>query len=666
MDETILWSLMAQTTKIRPVQENIHSKNTFTDMLMKSCKDLDTVLPLLTSKILGEKGKTMSMKTRMNEGSRREAAVAKMYKDDKNFRADKLIEAWSRIPEVGEGLKTMPVNIARNTAINLDRQYAFMSSLKEAQMSSALNNFTPENMLRLVRLAMPNLIRNKLFTEVALETTKDSIQYVRPFFSKTANGHDLNDRDSTYGLDEAGDDDYDPWNYGKGGEFASDNFRKALYEEVRDRHNMEIANVPVVNKNGEYNLYFRDLTDAADREGLGDLTASAIHLSTKWGKYGANYVDGSVVIMGYNEGDDSNKVDQQIIAVQDIRSGLFLSAPGFKVELTKPVAYRDKFRNNHEAGVTVMPNADGIAEKLTDGRGIMTVKIETTDNVAKAAPWYKEGTTTIRAYGRFNAESDLEGNHLGEVEIRMADYQFKPTMTSIGVSWNQLTEITLQTSYNTSAEELLVSYASQEIRSALDYRAIKLAYQYAKTNASHNPNYYYVFDAAYATEDVPDGSRGAKDGYRDNAATIVSAFDAIGDVIYDEILRGGVSKLCGGPSAVSYLKLAQSLWSPTGKQSSRGAHQEGTFDSMPVFKVPSSIIPTDEILTVWKDDQVETEVSIVFGTLVPFFSTGIIPRKNFYKEAGIATWGDHQVLNRRFLALVKIKNMKDFNQKENY
>lgn len=58
-----------------------------------------------------------------------------------------------------------------------------MSNLKESQMAAALNNFTPENMLRLVRLAMPNLIRSKLFTEVALETTKDSIQYVRPFFS---------------------------------------------------------------------------------------------------------------------------------------------------------------------------------------------------------------------------------------------------------------------------------------------------------------------------------------------------------------------------------------------------------------------------------------------------------------------------------------------------
>lgn len=67
----------------------------------------------------------------------------------------------------------MPVGIARNTAINLDRQYNFMSNLKESQMSSALNNFTPENMLRLVRLSMPNLVRNKIFTEVALETTKD-------------------------------------------------------------------------------------------------------------------------------------------------------------------------------------------------------------------------------------------------------------------------------------------------------------------------------------------------------------------------------------------------------------------------------------------------------------------------------------------------------------
>ena len=81
---------------------------------------------------------------------------------------------------------------------------------------------------------------------------------------------------------------------------------------------MEIANVPVVGKVGddEVKLYFTDLTTKemeATVEELG-LSESAKHLSTKWGKNGANYVDGYVGIFGYNEGDDSNKVDQQLIA----------------------------------------------------------------------------------------------------------------------------------------------------------------------------------------------------------------------------------------------------------------------------------------------------------------------------------------------------------------
>ena len=566
---------------------------------------------------------------------------------------------------MGSGLKAMPIDIARNTAINLDRQYSWMSNLKESQMSTALNNFTPENMLRLVRLSMPNLIRSKVFTEIALETTKDSIQYVRPFFSKTANGHDLNDRDASYGVDTAGEDDYDPWGYSKGGDFNGDDFRKALYEDTRDRANQELANVPVKGDiGGEVALYFKTLTDDdCAALGITKNVDNAKFLSGKWGAQGQNYVDGYVMLYGYNTGDDSERVEQQLIAFQDKRSGQFFAAPGFSVTLTSPVAYRGKFHNNHEAGVTVMPNTDGLQATLDAGQGIMTVTIETTDSVATKAPWYKEGETKIRAFGRFSAESDFEGNYLGEVEIRLTDYQFKPSMTSIGVSWSQLTEITLSTSYSLSAEELLVSYASQEIRSALDYRSIRLGYAVAKSNASHNPNYYYVFDAAYSTEDVPAETRGAKDGYKDNAQTIMSAFDAIGDIIYDEINRGGVSRLVAGPSACSYLKLYNG-YSATGRQSQRGAHQEGTVDAMPLFKVPSAIIPTDEVLTVWKDDQEQTEVSIVFGTLVPFFSTGIIPRKNFYKEAGIATWGDYNVLNRRFLALVKIANMKDFNNKE--
>lgn len=295
---------------------------------------------------------------------------------------------------------------------------------------------------------------------------------------------------------------------------------------------------------GEYSLIFKSFTEEeAKAFGFNDkAAANASFLSQKWGANGANYVDGYVTIYGYNEGDSGESVEKQLVAFQDKRSGQFFAAPGFNVELTKAVALRDKFHNNHEAGVTVLPNTGAdLATALAAGQGVMGIKVTTTDAVATKAPWYKDGVTKLRAFGRFNAESDFEGNYLGEVEIRLTDYQFKPSMTSIGVSWSQLTEITLSTSYNLSSEELLVSYASQEIRSALDYRSVRLAYAVAKSNASHNPNYYYVFDAAYNTTNAVEGSTGTKDGYRENALTFVSAIDAVGDIIYDEIRKIGLA-----------------------------------------------------------------------------------------------------------------------------
>lgn len=60
-----------------------------------------------------------------------------------------------------------------------------------------------------------------------------------------------------------------------------------------------------------------------------------------------------------------------------------------------------------------------------------------------------------------------------------------------------------------------------------------------------------------------------------------------------------------------------------------------------------------------KNPDQENDVSIAFGTLVPFFSTGVIQRKNFYKEAGLASYGDHAVLCKKYLGIVRIDNLKD-------
>ena len=78
----------------------------------------------------------------------------------------------------------------------------------------------------------------------------------------------------------------------------------------------------------------------------------------------------------------------------------------------------------------------------------------------------------------------------------------------------------------------MITYASQEIRSALDYRAVRLAYGIAMTNSHKNPMYVYEFDAHW-------NSNMSLEGYIANSQTFVNAIDAIGDVMFDELDRFG-------------------------------------------------------------------------------------------------------------------------------
>ena len=79
--------------------------------------------------------------------------------------------------------------------------------------------------------------------------------------------------------------------------------------------------------------------------------------------------------------------------------------------------------------------------------------------------------------------------------------------------------------------------------------------------------------------------------------------------------RGGVSRLVAGPAAGSYCYLLDS-YRADGAQPNIGAHQVGTIiNGIPLFKVPSSIIPNNRMLSVFKNEANEADVSLVFGTL---------------------------------------------------
>lgn len=523
---------------------------------------------------------TNAMAARKENAALREATRKHLARTEREFRGAKFVESWSRIPKIGAGLTQLPEAVARNTAINLQTQAASMSKMTEAQLSTSFQGFTPENMLRLVRLAMPNTCRNKVFTEFAMESAKDSIKYIKPVYSKTVHDGDLHDKHTSNTTGAYGDASQYKDTYN---DINEDDFQRALYENTEDRFTQELINIP--------------------GNGQGVFTIPA-----KAAEDGNPAVYAAKLIKGYMKIYDGDE--------------------------THPIAEENKRTGNFFVNTAEYPNA--------------TVKVEEAAGAIKITVDGIEDKANIKAFARFDLEDDFLGDNLGEIELVMSDYKFEPRPTTIGVTWSQLAEITLDASFGLSAQDMLVTYAGDAIRINLDLRSFKLAYGVARSNK----DYVVEFDAAY-------GNGENIEGYFHTAQTFPSAVDTVTDIMVNDINRGGVSRMVAGFSAGSYLKLVKGTFSEKGRQSAKGIYQIGEFGGIPTFKAPSSIIPTNEIMCVWKDDENEGDVAIAFGTLVPFFNTGIIQRKNFYKEAGLATYGDWAVMNRRYLALIRIKGLKD-------
>lgn len=563
----------------------------------------------------------MALTNQMNGGNDNK----KIFKEnERSFRLKKRVDYWSQIPEIGAGFANLDEATQYNLACNLDNQAGHMSRLSENQVSTSFNGFTPENMLRLVRLAMPNVVRSKIFTEFAMETARDSIKYVRPVYSKTQNGKSLIDKTDDFNRLYEDADEFNDIN--------NPNYRKAIYESTEDRVPQELANIDASAKNGKVSFTFKALDVDAAKKAVADATTPADIKAAKEKLEKAiasqKWADGSKYIDGY--GAVYYDVEKNVVAQQDKRTKKFFLNPDY-AEFVKSVAVKED-------------------------NGVYSIVVELTDaaNSATGSDAAKFDSAKLKAFARYDSEMDYNGDYLGEIEIKMSDYEFRPRPTTIGVTWSQLSEIVLDTSFSVSAQEYLVTYASQAIRMALDYRAIKTAYAAAKTN----PKAYHVtFDAAYNTTNIGTNG-GTKEGYTANAQTFLSAIATVGDNMLNDINRGGVSRLVAGPSAGTYMTLSMAF-TTTGATTAEGAHQIGEISGIPVFKVPSSIIPSNEVLTVWKNPQNEADISIAFGTLVPFFSTGVIQRQNFYKEAGLATYGDWAIINKRYLAIITIDNLKD-------
>lgn len=317
----------------------------------------------------------------------------------------------------------------------------------------------------------------------------------------------------------------------------------------------------------------------------------------------------------------------------------------------KTVGYVDGYTKilDKDGKVLAMQSGKGHETTWLKADAKATIEFALTDTGATLTYTKGDGEDAAFVTAAYNSEADLAGEYLGEVELVMKDYHFNPRPIALGVTWTQLTELVLDTSFGVSAEEMLLDSAAQEIKKTLDFQSIKMANFAQQTNGMDT----FVFNA-----EALDGAE-TKDSYWHTAQTVTQALDGVTNTIYNQTMRGGISAIVGGPAAISYLKLNEH-WKDVGRMPAIGAYKVGEIDGIPCYKVPAQIIPNGELLTTWKNDAAEGDVCMAIGTLLPFFSTGAIQRKNFYKEAGISRYEDSKVLRPDYLGRIKITNIRGY------
>lgn len=432
-----------------------------------------------------------------------------------------------------------------------------------------------------------------------METMRDSIKYIEPIYTNAQRDDfkwDLNQPEYTM------DDRFDDVNHN----------RDVMYESTESRYATELVNVPAEKVTVEGNK----IKVAFDG---GALTGNYIPKDSSL----SIFVGGkkmAIAIMG---------------PVLDGSTGAeWFGGKEIQIDATHIIKVEGVTQDgiNAEFPVFVKPEGGEYAEATL---GISGDQL-TINGVA----------VRVLAVGRFDSEKDLTGMHLGECELQMKTYYFNPRRISMGVTWTDMTELYLDLSFGVSAEDTLIDSVGQEIKKALDFQAVEYANRVQKVR-SGNP--LVKFDAT--------AGETFKDSYWHTAQTFTQALGHVSDEMLNIFNRGGVTAIVGGPKACRYLELIEG-YSTKGAQSPIGGHQVGELNGVPVFKVPSSVIADNELLTTWKNEQAEGDVSIAIGTLVPFASTGKLPRKNFYYEQGIARYEDTQALQPRYLGRVLIENIR--------
>ena len=230
-------------------------------------------------------------------------------------------------------------------------------------------------------------------------------------------------------------------------------------------------------------------------------------------------------------------------------------------------------------------------------------------------------------------------DQIGSVELRLTPYNFRLNQYPLNVSWSQMTEVLLESSFDIDTEDTLVKAMGEELKKSLDFLAIRTAYQAAISNGN---DFLTTFSKTPATGE----------GNVMKAQEFTRSVSEAGNKIFKSLQRGGVQNMIGGPDAVTYIELHQKF--VANEQPNIGVHKKGDLNGKGVYKAPVNIIPDDEILTTYDNENYEGDMSLVCATMIPLYITPKLQRDTLNTEVGFAHYGDLKVLQPKYLTRIKL------------
>lgn len=245
---------------------------------------------------------------------------------------------------------------------------------------------------------------------------------------------------------------------------------------------------------------------------------------------------------------------------------------------------------------------------------------------------------------RYLVDTEVVANYgeLGPIHLQLQDYQFRPDVHPLEISWSKKAELLLASTLDTDVDATLSVAAAEELKKASDFRALREGYRNAKANT------VLTYNADWK-------STGAK-SLHDHVQTVTHVFDRAAAAIFKDLQRGGVTSIYGGADAVAYLKMHDKFVSDANAKKI-GAYKAGTLDGINVYQVPSNIVPADEMVTSWVNEDQPADVGVSIGVFLPMAATDKLTFKNLQTEYSIYSFEDIVTLNSRYLRRIKFNNL---------